>query len=133
MSLPETHWQCKLHDGSSWIYNIPNPGEQEIALITESTMQIVNLANGSQATITPTTTYRYQPIKFRITGAQDPTTILNIETFIKNAIEANYHLDLITHTDETITGRFQRVSRAYMLSGKTQKYYLDCDFLKIDV
>jgi len=129
MSLPKPQWDVQLNDGSSWIGSIPNPGESEIAIITESTMQVITLADGDQATIIPTTTYRYQPIKFRITGAQDPTVVLAAETFIKNAIIADYYVNLITHTSEVITGKFQRVTRAYMLSGKTQRYYLDADFV----
>ena len=118
------------HSSSTLLFSMPNPGEAEVNFESVANVKQIDLADGSTAFLTQSTTTKYNPVTFKLTFANEPSTITTAETNILSAISNKYKVKLTTHEGQSITGKFSKVGRVYKLSGKTQRYDLNVEFLR---
>jgi len=93
-----------------------------INITTKATMVRTNLANGSEAFITPETKYNSQPLQ--LSWAYLPKTYkTQLEVYLQNA----YDLRITEHNSTIYYGRFVMV-KAIWLVGQVDKYDVNADF-----
>ena len=118
-------WSIYIEDsGGSWVADTAiNRPNEDLILNRTSTQTKVNLANGDEAYITPSTKYRKEPMKL-VWLYDDGTIKSQIEGYVEN----QDYIKITDHNAVDYIGRFISVNSTWLVGVDTDKYDVEAMF-----
>jgi hypothetical protein len=126
-------WNVSIYNGSSWASDgtIPAVGINEITDTVESTVSLIDLADGSQARLIPERKYKTGAITLTIPRSLATDAVIN--KFRVYAVN-NTGLKLTTHSGFTYKGYIESFDNRWLLENKeTQRYIPSINFRLFDI
>jgi len=123
-------WTIEDKTSGSWVADgtIYRPNE-DTSLSLVSTQTKINLANGSQAFVTPSTKYNLQPVVFRWLNIPDTDAFVNK---IKNYVINQTYVRITDHNSDTYIGRFINLERLWLSGQDPDTYDLEAEFERME-
>jgi len=123
--MSRTYWNISYQEsGGSWVADdtVPRPNAS-LARNTASNTQVIRLADGSKAFVSPEVYSDKMQLVFSW-YYDDGTYKTKIETYIEN----NEMLKITNHLSEEITGKFLSLKATHLLGISPDTYDLDATF-----